>query len=235
MALVNQLKNKIPEILLTTLIFGLIGTGVYLNKYEEMQIDRSKLPKKVEDSNGFQRWITNLKNKDLVIEADEFTMLEENEIYNTKWVKVYSIDDEVRKKEYDENIENKQNIKKVIFSPSGMQYLDYRPEIRDGYQPNEVHHYGVRDNQIIDSRIVDCSIRANCYFDRAWFLDNDVFVITEISRNIDKKNTTTPICLPTETCTYTYKIHVVDLVRNSRLIYESRPFETILEELKPNL
>ncbi len=235
MTLTNQLKNRLPELLLTALIFGLIGAGVYLNKYEEMQIDRSKLPKKVEDSNGFQRWITNLKNKDLVIEADEFTMLEENEIYNTKWVKVYSIDDEARKKEYDENIEAKQNIKKVIFSPSGMQYLDYRPEIRDGYQPNEVHHYGIRDNQIIDSRIVDCSVRANCYFDRAWFLDNDVFVITEISRNIDKKNTTTPVCLPTESCTYTYKIHVVDLVRNSRLIYESDPFETILEELKPNL
>lgn len=226
--------KKLPEVLLTTLVIALIAAGVYSNKYEEAQIDRSKLPQKVEQSNGFQRWITNLKNKDLTIEADEFNLLEENEIYNTKWVKVYSIDEEGRRTQYDNEIASKQGIKKVIFSPSEMQYIDYRPEVRDGYQANEVHHYGLRDNQIIDSRIVDCSVKANCYFDRAWFLDNDVFVVTEVSRNIHKNDIVAP-CLTSETCTYTFKIHVIDLVRNSRLIYQSKPFEAVLDQLKPNL
>ncbi len=226
---------NLTEIALTTGIALLIGAGVYSNIWEENQIDRSKLPQKVEQSNGFQRWITNLRNKDLVIEADDFSMLEENEIYNTKWVKVYSIDEEGKRAEFEANIESKKNIKKVVFSPSGMQFVDYRAETRDGYQPHEVHHYGLRDNQIIDSRIVDCSVKANCYFDRAWFLDNDVFVVTEVSRNVDKKSLDIQPCSPVQNCTYTYKIHVIDLVRNSRLIYQSAPFEAILEDLKPNL
>ena len=47
------------------LAFVFIGLGVYSNIHQQNANDRSKLPSKVEDSRQFQRWITNLRNKDL--------------------------------------------------------------------------------------------------------------------------------------------------------------------------
>lgn len=227
--------NKLISALLVSIIFGLVGLTVYMNVAKEKAIDRSKIPQKVEQNRSFQKWITNLKNKKLKIEADEFKLLEENEIYNTKWMKVYSTDEDGRVVEFAKNIESHKNLDKVIFSPSERIYIDYRPVARDGFNTNEIHYYGQRDNKIIDARILDCSTRANCYFDRAYFLDNDVFVISEISRNIDKKDIETALCNVDGVCTYSFKIHVIDLVNNSRLIYESKPFDVVLSELIPEL
>ena len=66
-------------------------------------------------------------------------------------------------------------------------------------------------------------------------MDNDVFVVTEVSRNITKHDETVPACLPSETCTYSFKLHLVDLNRNSRIIYESTPFDAVLDKLIPEL
>lgn len=228
------MKDKFT-IILSILIFIFVGAGVYLNILEQEKTDRSKLPQKVELSNGFQRWITNLKNKDINIEADEFKLVEKNEIYNTKWMTVYSLDDPQVKEQYDTTIQSMKGIKKVVFSPSKREFIDYRNEIRGDYQANQIHFYGQKEDKLIDARILDCSTRANCYFDRGYFLDNDVFVISEFSRNIDKKDTTTPLCSPDTTCTYSIKIHVIDLVNNSRYVYESKPFDAILNKLIPEL
>jgi hypothetical protein len=217
-------------------IFLLIALGVYSNVNEQHAVDQTKLPEKVEDSKGFQRWITNLKNKGLEdIDADEFRLQEENEIYNTKWIKVYSADDPDRKAEYEETLENHKDLKKVVFSPSEREFIDHRYEYRGEYAPNEAHFYGQKDDKIIDARILDCSTRANCYFDRAFFLTNDLFVITEFSRNIHKHDDEAPLCSISESCTYTFKVHVIDLINNQRLVYESEPFEAIWEELMPEL
>lgn len=233
------MKSKIFNI---TLVFGILAfvvAGVYSNVKEQRAVDRSKLPEKVEQSRGFQRWITNLKNKDIEIEADEFNLVEENEIYNTRWMTVTSIEEEGKKQEFEDTIKAHQNIKKVVFSPSEREFIDYRNEIRgtptQPIKPNEVRFYGQKDDRIIDARILDCSVRANCYFDRAFFLDNDVFVVTEISRNISKKDTTTALCSSSEICTYTFKVHVIDLINNSRLIYESKSLDDILDTIIPEL
>lgn len=220
------LTSILPIIIITS-----IGVGVYANIQQERAIDKSKLPTEVEQNIGFQKWITNLKNKDFIIEADEFRLKEENEIYNTQWTKVDSINQDNKKEEYDEKIDKMKDIKKVIFSPSDRSYIDYRPEIREQFSPNEVHFYGLRDDKIIDARIVDCSVAANCYFDRAFFIDNDVFVISELSRNIEKRDKTAPPCLPTDECVYTFKLHVIDLVNNSRAVYQSKEFNLILSEV----
>lgn len=227
------MKNTTTTILVITSLF-LVSAAVFNNYREELSIDESKIPSKVEESSGFQRWITNLKKKDFDIEGDEFRLVEENEIYNTKWISVYSIDDEDIKKEFEETIAAHKSIKKVVFSPSGRQFIDYRPEIRGKYNPNEARYYGLRDDKLIDARILDCSVRANCYFDRAYFLDNESFVISEISRNIDEQNFSDS-CNSNQTCSYTFKVHVIDLINNSRLIYESRPFEAVLNDVIPNL
>jgi hypothetical protein len=218
-------------------ILLLVTFGVYLNQIEKRAVDYSKIPMKVEESKGFQRWITNLKNKDFEIEADEFRMVEENEIYNTKWMKVYSSDNEEELQRYQTQIGELRDLNKIALSPSERQFVDYRDINRNGYKPNEAHFYGLREDKIIDARIVDCSLKANCYFDRAWFLEdsNDVVVISEFSRDIDKKEENPEVCLVTDVCTYTIKLHVIDLLKNSRLIYESKPFDIILEEIKPEL
>lgn len=214
----------------------LITATVYINFAKQNAVDRSKLPSKVEESSGFQRWITNLKNKNLdFVDADEFRLLEENEIYNTKWIKIYSIEESSRKEEFESMIAQHKELPHVVFSPSERMFLDYRYELRDEYEPNEAHLYGLKEDKIIDARILDCSARANCYFDRAYFLDNDVFVISEFSRNFDKKVEDIPYCAIGDACTYTIKVHVVDLINNKRWVYESSPFDINLEEMIPEL
>ena len=222
--------RKKAVILSTIAIFVLVASTVYFNIAEQRAVDRSKIPEKVELSKGFQKWITNLKNKDFIIGADEFRLVEENEIYNTKWMKVNSIDEPGKKEELELMLKKHSDVDKVEYSPSKREFIDYRNIARDGYLPNEVRLYGLKEDKILDARILDCSAKANCYFDRAYFLDNDVFVISEISRNIDKKDETTLVCLLTENCEYTFKVHVIDLVNNSRLIYESDPFTLVLND-----
>ena len=216
-------------------IFLLTGATVYFNIQEQRAVDRSKIPEKVEAGKGFQKWITNLKNKDFVIEADEFRLVEENEIYNTKWIKIYSVEEPGKQEELDNTLSEHKDTKGVVFSPSGEEFVDYRNIERYGYQTYEVRLYGLKEDKIIDARILDCSPKANCYFDRAYFLDNDVFVISEISRKVNKNEQLTTACLVSEPCEYSFKVHVVDLKKNSRLIYESKPFTVVLNEVLPEL
>ncbi|OGC45123.1 hypothetical protein A2V49_04705 [candidate division WWE3 bacterium RBG_19FT_COMBO_34_6] len=229
-------SNKI-DVLIVILIFILISFGVGINYYKQYSVDKSKLPEKVEESRGFQRWITNLKNKDLdFINADDFKLIEENEIYNTKWIKVYSTDDTQAMSDLEQTLNLLKDVKKVAFSPSERAIVDYRNIKRDGYTPFEVHFYGIRDDKIINARILDCRTDINCYFDRAYFLNNnDVFVISEFSRNIKENETIFTPCLIDNECTYTIKVHVIDLINNKRLVYESKPFNIILSQVIPEL
>lgn len=234
--------KKLITPVITTLLLLLVGATVASNYYEQISIDRSKLPEKVEDSRGFQKWITNLKNNDFTTSADEFRLKEENEIYNTKWMKVSSIDEKGKQEEFNKYIEQYKTYDKVEFSPSEREFVDYRHELRGDdvigeYNPNEIHFYGLRDDKIINARLVDCSINANCYFDRAFFLNNtnDVFVVSEFSRNIDKKAENITPCSMDEECTYTIKLHVIDLINNQRLVYESEPFNIVLNKIIPEL
>ena len=227
--------KKVISYLAALLIFLTIGFGVYLNINEKLSIDRTKIPEKVETSKGFQKWITNAKNKGFEIEADEFNLIEENEVYNTKWIKIYSLDEHGNKEILDKTLQEHQDIKKVVFSPNDREFIDYRTEDRNGLAPNEARLYGQREDKILDARILDCSIKANCYFDRAYFLDNDVFVISEISRTIDKKDETAIDCLPEDECQYSFKLHVIDLINNKRFVYESTSFSVVLSVVLPEL
>jgi len=222
-------------VLLIIIILALVGAGVYVNVRAQMAKDFSKIPSKVELSRNFQRWITNLKNNKVDVSADDFKMTEENEIYNSVWMKVYSMDDPEKKKLYDDTIANSQNIKKIVWSPSNREFIDYRFEVRAEYQPEDVRFFGQKEDKIIDARVVSCKKEANCYFDRAYFLDNDVFIISEISRNIKRDDPNTVACTVDSLCTYTIKLHVIDLTRNSRYVYESKPFDVVLLALIPEL
>ncbi len=208
-----------------------IAGATYVNYRQDKDVDRTKLPPKLELAKPFQKWITNLKNHGVVIEADGFRLKEENEIYNTKWMTVYNVDDSGVKEQFDAIIAKYASTKRVVYSPSDRQFIDYRNEPRDGYEANQIHYYGLRDDKLLDARLLDCATSLNCYFDRAYFLDNDVFVVSEISRNLDKRAENSPICTVDQLCTYSVKIHLVDLNKNSRLVYESIPFDVNLAVL----
>lgn len=223
------------EVAFFILVVTFVALGVWSNLKEQKAIDKSKIPQKVEESRQFQRWITNLKNKGLEIEADEFRLQEEVEIFNTKWMKVFSLDDENIKFEFEKKLEENKETDKIVYSPSDKEFLDFRNIEREGYLPNEVRFYGQKEDKLLDLRAVDCSTRANCYFDRAYFMNNDVFVVTELSRNINKKDQTTEACETSAMCEYTFKLHLIDLVNNSRLVYESKPFEVVFDDFLPEL
>ena len=222
-------------IFLVAAIFSLVGIIVASNYAQQKSVDRSKLPEKVEMNKSFQKWITNLKNKGFVIEADEFRLLEEVEVYNTKWITVSSIDNQDVKLQFDETLKAAEDVKGIVFSPNDREFIDYRYTDRGEYLAHEARFYGLREDKVIDARILDCSVRANCYFDRAYFIDNDVFAISEISRNLDEDDVEVPGCDTGGVCTYTFKIHVIDLINNKRLIYESKPFDVVLDEAIENL
>ena len=86
----------------------------------------------------------------------------------------------------------------------------------------------------IRTKIVDCDLESNCFFSRASFLDNHVFFVIQMSlKDYSKKEPKT--CDPTKVCTYTFKVHLVDLINNSRSVYESEPVQGIFEDLKSKL
>ena len=225
--------NKVKTLLITICILltaSSVILTIYVNYQKQRAQDHSKLPAKVENNKGFQKWVTNLKNKSLDVSADDFKLKEENEIYNTKWMKIFSYDNDDIKKVFEETLKNNPEAKQVVYSPSKRQFIDYRAAVRGDYLPNEARYYGLRDEKILDARILDCSTKANCYFDRAYFLDNDVFVISEFSRDVDK-NIVTEECLSTALCEYTVKVHVIDLNNNKRYVYESHPLTIVLANI----
>ena len=224
------MKRYVDKILLAIILLSVAG-GVFLNIKQQASIDRSKLPTKVEEDRLFQRWITNIKNNDFEIEADEFKLKEESEIYNTTWMTVYSSDDPKQMELYEKTIEENKGLNKVVFNPNERIFIDYRNIPRGKLMANEVRLYGLKEDKILDARILDCSTKSNCYFDRAYFLDNDVFVISEFSRNVDKRDNTVGLCDINLVCSYTIKVHVIDIIHNKRWVYESKPFDAVLPDL----
>ena len=250
------LQNKKIDKLLFVSVIVLTALGVSINIIQQQQQDNSKLPSKIEDDIYYQRWVTNLKNKDFEIEAEEFELIEEEQIYNTKWIQLYSVDDEQIMQIFNKTISEFQDTDKVVYSPSERSFIDYRninkgvqePQAKN-YKPNEVRFFGIRDNKLIEARILECYNSDNCYFDRAFFISNDVFVISEFSLkqtdkdgdnkdkdNNDKGDVNKDIeCALNDICDYTIKLHLIDLVNNSKSTYESDIKTINLQETIPEL
>jgi hypothetical protein len=227
--------KKLNLIALITAIFLLVLSTTYINLSKKRAIDRTRIPAKVEESRGFQRWITNLKNKGFEISADEFKLSDSSEIFTSSRIRISSVEEPGKKEELDAILTESRDTEGIVFAPNERHFIDIRNVPRPGYAPSDVRFYGLKEDKIIDGRFIECSLRANCLYDRGYFLNNDVFVVTEISRNIDIKDRDSPICLPSEVCEYSFKVHVVDLNKNSRHTYVSKPFSGVLEEIIPEL
>ncbi|MBI2414519.1 hypothetical protein HYV31_01575 [candidate division WWE3 bacterium] len=226
-------KTKIQTVILCSLIFASVIGVVISNYIQEFAIDNSKLPSKVENSKEFQKWIINHKKR-LTLEADEFKLKEKNEVFNSANLKIRSVEDEIASSEHLTKIELFKNYRGVRFSPNEFEFLDFRHELRENglYTENDVYYHGLREDKIIDAKILSCRPELNCFFDRGFFIDNHTFVISEFSRNIEKKDIPNMIpCSTSENCTYTIKLHVFDFINSARFVYESKPFELNLIEM----
>lgn len=71
-------KNILEKAVVFCALGILIFLGAYSNFAEQQQIEETKIPETIEFNEYFQRWLTNHKNKNIPIEADQFRLYEEN-------------------------------------------------------------------------------------------------------------------------------------------------------------
>lgn len=221
--------------ILVGLVFLLVIATIYSNYREQLAIDRSKIPESMEYAEEFQDWIINMK-KQVNVSADEFRLQEVNEVFNSAHFDVSPKDN---KKAYQDHLDKLKEFKKlddVRFSPNGFQFLDFRhlTKVNEKYDSYDVYFHGLRENKIIDTKILSCEPLKNCYFDRAFFIDNDTFVISKYSRPIsdeDLKDENYDTCEIDEVCTYTIKLHLFDLINSDQFVYESKPYKVNLAEI----
>ena len=221
-------KDLLTKILVTSILLLTAGT-VASNYAEQRAIDNSKIPEDMEISKEFQKWITNMKKR-IDVSADDFRLKEKNEVFNSASLTITSASNEAANAAHLAKLAEYKNYQNVRFSPNDFQFLDYRHQRRsDGfrrYLANDVYFHGLDDDKIIDTKILTCDLEFNCYFDRGFFVDNHVFVISEFSRN-----EVLPACAFNEVCTYTIKLHVFDLINSTQLVYESKPYDLNLSEI----
>ena len=229
------MQKKLITKILVILIFILVGATIYSNYKEQLAIDRSKIPDSMEYAEEFQDWIINMK-KQVDVSADEFRLLEVNEVFNSAHFTVQSRDNKEAYQKHLNKLEEFSKYDDVRFSPNGFQFLDYRHKTRvdNEFEPFEVYFHGLRENKIIDTKILSCKPERNCYFDRAFFIDNDTFVISKYSRPITDENLKSgnyEPCAFDEICTYTIKLHLFDIINSDQYVYESDSYEVNLSEI----
>jgi len=228
-AIITPMNKNLLTKLLVVVILLLTAATVASNYAEQLAIDNSKIPEDIEISKEFQRWITNMKKR-VDVEADKFRLKEKNEVFNSAFLTITSTNNEAANQAHLAKLAEYEAYQKVRFSPNELQFLDFRPEARsDGirqYEPNEVYFHGLDQDKIIDTKILTCDLEFNCFFDRGFFIDNHVFIISEFSRN-----ETLPACALNEVCTYTIKLHVFDLINGTQFVYESEPYDLNLSEM----
>jgi hypothetical protein len=208
--------DKILILTISLLIAGVIS----LNISEQYSIDKTKLPIKLETHSRFQRWLSNLKDKGVDLEADKFTFLKDSNIYNTIWTSTISIDDEISRKMYEDNMKVLLEYKESIKSPNEREIVNFTMADRFGFSAKTVFFYGLREDRILSTKIADCYQHFTCNFHRGAFMDNHVFFIMELSQKFVPEAEFKG-CELDEVCDYTFKVHLVDLNNNSRNIYES--------------
>ena len=230
------MQKKLITKILVALIFILVGATVYSNYREQLAIDRSKIPESMEYAKEFQDWIINMK-KQVDVSADEFRLKEVNEVFNSAHMKIASRDDKEAYKNHLDKLETFEGYENVRFSPNDFQFLDFRHKLRQEagfeFEPHDVYFHGLRENKIIDTKILSCEPLRNCYFDRGFFIDNDTFVISRYSRPISDENIETgnyEPCAFDEACTYTIKLHLFDIINGDQYVYESNEYEVNLAE-----
>lgn len=220
--------------MLISVIAILVAIGISLNIREQYSIDKSRLPSKLETNSKFKSWLSNLKDKGLDLDADNFRFIEENDVFNTVNLGTESVDNEISRKNYEQSMIELKKFKETSISPNEREIINFTNLDRFGFFPGDVFFYGLREDRIIRIKLADCSGLENCNFHRAVFLDNHVFFILELSPKFGNPQDQTN-CTLDQICEYTFKAHLVDLNNNSRMVYESQIVKDTYLNLKLKL
>ncbi len=214
--------EKASEIGATLLIFGAIALGVYSNVQEKRAEDASRLPKEVTGAKAFTRWTTNLKNKGVNIEVQSFKLVEEQEAFDSKSLQVFDPEDSEAVQLMAQMFAlPKDKHSHIALSPDEKLLLDYRFRETPGAH-QKATLYGEKDGKLIKASILECKAYQNCYFDRAYFLSNEKFILHEFSLKNPDPNT---LVSPNSTAIYSLKTYIVELDTNKMRTYESEAFE----------
>jgi hypothetical protein len=216
-------------------ILLLVAATTYINAAEKSRGFDKTLPGKIIQNTEHQNWISDQNNKGISILPEGFTYLERSEIYTTSRMRVLSPQEPETQEQYNADLLENEGVEGIIFSPDGKQFIDIRNIPRKGYNATDVRYYGIRGDKIVDARFAECYYKFNCYYDYAYFVDNNTFVVYEISQYTGGKGEKPKECLDSGECEYTFKIHLVNLDTNSRVIYESPAFWGILNLLVPEI
>ncbi len=219
--------EKAGEVSATLLIFGAIALGVYSNVQEKRAEDASRLPRDITSAKLFTRWTTNLKNKGVDIEVQSFKLVEEQEAFDSMSLEVFALGNSGAKQLMTQVFAlPKDKHSHIAISPDEKLLLDYRfNEAPNAHQKAIL--YGEKDGKLIKALILECKAYQNCYFDRAYFLTDEKFVIHEFSLKEPNPNVLTPA---NSQAPYSIKTYIVDLGANKMRTYESETFDLNLAE-----
>ncbi len=202
------------------ILFGSIGWAVYQNIADQESENGSTLPAKITKNENFTAWVDEIavRSADAQIDLspDRFDRKDEREIYFWDRLNLSTLDDEEFLEEKDALWETYSGLDGVTFSPNGKIFIDYRNIFRRELNRNQVNLYGQRESILIDARILDCTMPNRCFFDTGYFINEDTFVIHELT----VENTQEDCSLERNVCNYTVKIHLVELHNNKRSLYE---------------
>ena len=220
---------KFIKILFVVIIFASIGGAVLINtkKDDSEDKDDKTFPSEIADHENFKTFQKEMSDAGIVVNPDEIIIKDQREIYNPDRIKVFSQQDEIKKTELEETTQSLRDVSGVTFSPDQKIILDYRNIARVGASSRQIRLFGIRSEKILDAPLLDCAISSECIYIDGYFIDNDSFVLHEIS--LARKD---PDCVVGSTCSYSIKIHYVELMQNQRSLYESTEFEAPVASMR---
>jgi len=203
-------------------IFASVGGAVLVNTEidESESQDKKTLPNEIANHKNFKTFQKEMSDAGIVVNPDEITLKDQREIYNPDRIKVFSQQNEIKKNELEETMQSLKDVNGVTLSPDRNIILDYRNISKIGASARQIRLFGIRSEKILDASLLDCAISSECVFLDGYFINNDNFVLHEIS--LARKD---PDCVAEGTCLYSIKIHHVELAQNRRSLYESAEFE----------
>lgn len=222
------LKVKVAFILL---IFFVLSAAS-LNYLQSLKINSEKLPLGLESEKRYQGWIRRWKDKFPQIESDTFKKIDDGEIISstnprysfseTDWDDVKTTIETAKKNKYN------------VIAPDKNQYLNFRSYFSDTKEASSsyVYYFGVRENKTISGPIYECK-KTNCYFDRPFFLNPDLFYMAEVEEKLypDAPNR----CKNEGICSYELLMHEFNLKKNKRTTFRSSQLLTDFKKIQSTL
>ncbi len=228
--MVNSYLPKVKIAFLLLIVFVLFAASI--NYLSSLKTNSEKLPLGLESEKRFQGWIRRWKDKFPQIESDTFKKIDAGEIISSTNPR-YSFSET----DWDDvklQIETAKKEKYNVISSDKNQYLNFRSYFLESKEASSsyVYYYGVRENKLITGPIYECK-KTNCWFDRPFFLNPDLFYMAEIQEKLypDAPDR----CKKENICSYELYMHEFDLKKNKRTTFVSSQLLTNFNKIQETL